>query len=102
MYYRVRARLIEDQAGELLQKLQDGSIAAQKPDGQEIVDSMARAVIDESGDVRWSEICYCPTPLAHERETVYDHYFTEIETEEIEDYEASEGQPFMEYLAERF
>ena len=29
---------------------------------------------------------YCPTPLQHERATVYDRHFTDLETEEVEDY----------------
>ena len=54
--------------------------------------------IDEEGVVRWSEVCYCETPLLHERKTVYDQHFTEIETEEVECYVKIEGRPFMEYL----
>ena len=48
--------------------LTDGSIEKQKPDGKEIVASMQRAVIDDEDFVRWSEVCYCPTPLQHERD----------------------------------
>ena len=99
MHYTVEARLKPDAAHELLHKLTDGTIEKQKPDGREIVDSMQRATIDASGVVRWSEVCYCATPLEHERETVYDHYFTDLETREAEDYVEFEGQPFMEHLA---
>ena len=59
---------------------------------------MNRAVIDEDGVVRWSEICYCPTPLHHERATVYDQHFTDIETVEVEDYVVFEGEPLMDFL----
>ena len=44
MFYKVRARLKTDTAAELRRKLLDGTIQRQKPDGQEIVDSMRRAV----------------------------------------------------------
>ena len=38
MHYRVRARFREETAGEFQRVLRDGTIAAQQPDGQEIVD----------------------------------------------------------------
>jgi hypothetical protein len=98
MYYTVQARLIPDTAAEFLCKLTDGTIENQKPDGKEIVASMQRAVIDEEGVVRWSEVCYCPTPLQHERATVYDDHFTDIETEEVNDYVEFEGEALMTRL----
>ena len=98
MHYKVKARLIPEVAAEFHRKLSDGTILNQKPDGKEIVESMRRAKIAESGIVRWSEVCYCPTPLQHERETVLDHYFTEIETEAVEDYVEFEGEDFMDHL----
>ena len=36
----------------------------------EIVAAMARARVGSDGTVRWTETCFCPTPLKHERETV--------------------------------
>ena len=81
--YRVTARLKAETAGALRRKLDDGSIAAQPPDGQEMVDAFGRATVTESGDVRWSETCYCPTPLAHERATVLDRFFENLTTEPI-------------------
>jgi len=50
--YRVTARFKTDTAAELRRRLDDGSIAAQQPDGQEIVDSLHRAVVTDSGQVR--------------------------------------------------
>ncbi len=100
MHYTVTARLIPESAAELLRKLSDGTIARQRPDGKEIVASMRRAVVDDRGIVRWSEVCYCPTPLEHERDTVYDRYFTDLATEEVEEYVEFQGRPFMELLAQ--
>lgn len=100
MHYEVTARFIEATAGEFLRKLVDGSISNQKPDGRELVASMKRAVVTSSGEIRWSEVCYCSTPLAHERQTVLDHHFTDISTDEIEGYRDYEGRSFMEYLTE--
>ena len=99
MYYSVKARLIPEGAAEFYQKLTDGTIMDQKPDGTEIVESMRRATIDESGVVRWSEVCYCRTPLQHERQTVYDRYYTDIQTEEVDGYVEFEGEPLMDFLA---
>jgi hypothetical protein len=99
MLYAVTARLIPDRAREFHTRLTDGSIAAQRPDGQEIVAAMTRARIAPDGNVRWTETCYCPTPLKHERETVLDRFFTDIETEIIDTPIAFEGEPLMERLA---
>ncbi len=98
MVYKVTARLRPGVAGTFLERLTDGTIAAQKPDGQEIVDSMGRAVIDDSGDVAWSEVCYCPTPLAHERQTVLDQFFDDLMTKEIDAHEVYAGRPLMAHL----
>jgi hypothetical protein len=101
MFYEVTARPIESAMAEFHEKLTDGTIERQKPDGEEIVESMQRARVSGSGEVRWSEQCFCPTPLAHERATVYDRYFTGLRTEIVEDYAEFEGEPFMDLLARR-
>jgi|TARA_B110000263_G_C14912186_1_gene330916 hypothetical protein len=98
--YRVTARLKPDTAAELRGRLDDGSIAAQQPDGQEMVDAFGRAAVTESGDVCWSETCYCPTPLAHERATVLDQFFDNLTTEPIKASPRYEGRPFLEYLGD--
>ena len=100
MFYKVRARLKADTAAELRRKLSDGTIAKQKPDGQEIVASMHRAVVTETGEIEWSEVCYCGRPLDHERTTVYDLHFDDLTTEVVDGYQQHEGKPFMAYLGE--
>jgi hypothetical protein len=99
MIYAVTARLIEDKAGEFARRLADGSIASQEPDGREIVSSMARARIAPDGTVSWTETCYCETPLAHERRTVLDRYFSTIETEPVDAHANPGGPALMERLA---
>ena len=99
MIYKVKARINKALAAEFHRKLLDGTIDNQRPDGQEIVDSMNRAVVTESGEIQWSETCYCNSPLEHERQTVLDHHFDDISTEVIEAYQEYEGRPFMDYLA---
>ena len=98
MLYAVSARLIPDRAGEFFTRLTDGSIAAQRPDGQEIVAAMGRACLGSDGTVRWTETCFCPTPLEHERETVLDRYFTDIETDLLDAPAAVHGEPLMDQL----
>ncbi len=99
MHYTVTARFNSKTAAEFHRLLTDGTIENQKPEGKEIVASMKRAKIDDSGTVRWSEVCYCPMPLEHERATVYDRFFDVIETNEVEDYVEFDGDEFMNWLA---
>ena len=99
MIYAVSARLVDERRTEFHRKLTDGTIAAQRPDGSEIVASMRRARIAEDGTVRWTELCYCATPLRHERETVLDHYFSELETEPADAHANFAGRPLMDVLA---
>ena len=98
MFYIVTAHFKSETAAEFHRKLTDGTIASQKPDGSEIVESMRRATVGEEGLIRWSEVCYCPTPLEHERATVYDDHFEEIQTELVDGYVEFAGEPFMEHL----
>jgi len=99
MLYKVQARFIEGKAEEFYQKLTDGTIKKQRPDGKEIIASMNRAKIDSTGLINWIETCYCPTPLAHERMTIYDNFFTDMKTEVIEDHVDFEGDSFMESIS---
>jgi len=43
---------------------------------------------------------YCPTPLEHERATVYDQHFTDLETVEVEGCVEFEGKSLIERLEE--
>lgn len=99
MIYKVKARLIDAEAGEFYRKLTDGTIASQRPDGEEIVESMQRAVLIAPSVAEWFETCYCATPLEHERQTQYDRYFTDFSTEEVDDYGEVSGESLWSYLA---
>ncbi len=96
--YRVCARFKDETADAFLARLTDGSIAAQRPDGTEIVAAMERARVQPDGMVVWSEMCFCPTPLAHERETVFDAHFDHLTTKVISDRTIFNGRPFMDHL----
>ncbi len=98
MIYKVRAKFIEERIVDFYEKLTNGTINNQRPDGQEMVDSMKRAKLTIPGVVEWFEMCFCPTPLQHERKTHYDLCFTDIETELVEDYGEVPGKSFWSYM----
>jgi len=99
MIYKVQAKFKDNKAEEFHQRLTDGTIKKQQPDGPEIVASMHRATIDKTGLINWSELCYCPSPLKHERTTVYDNYFTDMKTKVIDTHEDLEGDSFMDSIS---
>ena len=99
MIYRVTASLRTELAGEFQAKLTDGTIKSQRPDGGEIVDAMNGAVVTEEGETQWSIGCFCRTPLAHERATVFDRYFDDINIQPTARRETYEGAAFMDHLA---
>ena len=101
MIYKVHAKIIEDKVGDFYLKLTDGTIANQRPDGEEIVAAMKRAVLTKSGFTEWYEMCFCPTPLQHERATQLDYYFTEMTTELVDDYGELEGESLWSYMESR-
>jgi len=104
MIYKVRAKYDKEKTGEFFEKLTDGTVSNQKPDGQEIVSSMKRAKITEPGIIEWFEMCFCSSPLQHERATVYDLYLSDITTEVCDNYGdvkeevEVEGESFWSYL----
>jgi len=102
VFYSIKAQYIEEKMGEFYQKLTDGTIQNQKPDGQEIVNSMKRAKITAPKIIQWSEMCFCPTPLKHERETIYNHFLTDLETKTIDNYVEFDGESFFDFLERKF
>jgi hypothetical protein len=100
MIYQVKAKFDFNKSKQFYQALTDGTIGNQRPEGYEIVNSMNRARIDGNGDINWTELCYCPTPLQHERATVYDAYFTNIQTQTIPDHIPMMGSSFIEAISQ--
>ncbi len=98
MLYLVKARPIIAEMTRFWTILNDGTIEAQEPDGREILASMRRAVMN-GGRVEWHETCYCSPPLRHERATVYDQFFTDIEIEPLDRSTGREGESFWHNLA---
>ena len=97
MQYVVTARPIVAEMASFWSLLNNGTINAQKPDGAEIVASMKRAVIG-GGKVSWYETCYCNPPLLHERSTVYDRFFNDVEIEPHVGPVHLEGERFWDQL----
>ena len=98
MIYSIKSKFIAEKMKEFFQELTDATIENQKPDGTEILSSMKRAKITEPGVIQWSEMCFCPTPLKHERQTVYDKFFSDMEIRVIDDYSEFAGESFFDYL----
>lgn len=101
MLYKVRACFIEEKMEEFFRKLTDGSIESQSPDGMEIVSCMKSAKVTSPGIIEWFETCYCPTPLQHERATVYEHYLTDITTRTVDIEDDIEGNSFWSHLEQK-
>ncbi len=99
MKYAVRAKPRIDKLPRLWAILNDGTIQRQEPDGIEILASMKRAVMVD-GEARWNETCYCTPPLRHERSTVYNEFFTDIEAKPMTNLVRLGGQRFWDYLQE--
>jgi hypothetical protein len=68
MRYLVTARVKPGQETALRDAIDDESLGQGSIAGDEYLRNMANARTDESGRVKWVEVCYCPTPLAEERE----------------------------------
>ena len=101
MIYKVKAKVIDETIGEFYRKLADGTVGKQRPDGEEIVASMKRAVLTGPGIAEWYEMRFCPTPLQHERQTQYKSYFTDMTTEPAEGYGEIQGASLWSYMASK-
>ena len=75
MRYLVTARLKENQAEPLSRAVEDGTLGQGSVAGDEYLRNMDAARVLADGRVQWVEVCFCPTPLAEERE-YWEEYFT--------------------------
>src|SRR5262245_3794866 len=62
---------------------------------------MKRAVLTGPGVAEWYEMCFCPTPLQHERQTQYNSYFTDMTTEPAEGYGEIQGASLWSYMTSK-
>jgi hypothetical protein len=68
MRYLVTARVKPGRDAALDEAIEAGTLGAGSVAGDEYLRNMSEARVDGDGRVRWVEVCYCPTPLAEERE----------------------------------
>ena len=68
MRYLVTARVKPGQGDALDRAIDDQSLGRGSVAGDEYLLNMAAARQLEDGRVQWIEVCYCPTPLAEERD----------------------------------
>ena len=74
MRYLVTARVKAGRAGDLRTAIDDGTLGCGSIAGDEYLRNMSEAREHDDGRVQWVEVCYCPTPLAEERE-YWQEYF---------------------------
>jgi len=74
MRYLVTARVKPGQETSLCDAIDAGTLGEGSVAGDEYLRNMAGARTDDSGRVKWVEVCYCATPLAEERE-YWEEYF---------------------------
>jgi hypothetical protein len=74
MRYLVTARVKEGQSAALRDAIDDRTLGRGSVAGDEYLRNMAEARVQENGRVQWVEVCFCPTPLAEERD-YWDEYF---------------------------
>jgi hypothetical protein len=75
MRYLVTARLRDGKSAALRRAIDDETLGRGSVAGDEYLRNMGGAREYDDGRVQWVEVCYCPTPLAEERE-YWNEYFT--------------------------
>jgi hypothetical protein len=74
MRYLVRARVRPGCERPLRNAIAGGMLGAGSIAGDEYLRNMEDARLLPNGEVRWVEVCYCPTPLQEER-PYWEEYF---------------------------
>jgi hypothetical protein len=74
MRYLVTARVKPGQESALSDAIDQETLGEGSIAGDEYLRNMKDARTDDSGRVKWVEVCYCQTPLAEERE-YWEAYF---------------------------
>jgi hypothetical protein len=83
-HYLVRAR-VQGNLYELKRRLEVGDIRQYRPSGDEMTQCLRRARVDADGFATWEEQCFCSPPLKQERRDVLDDYFTDIQTQTVQE-----------------
>ena len=81
MKYLVTARVKPGRETPLARAIDGGTLGRGSVAGSEYLRNMGEARVDDEGRVRWVEVCFCPTPLAEER----DYWEAYFELERVQD-----------------
>jgi hypothetical protein len=84
MRYLVRARVKPGLEKPLLEAIEDGTLGRGSVAGREYLRNMKDARLMPEGDVRWVEVCYCPTPLLEET-PYWEQYFELVKVQDAHD-----------------
>jgi hypothetical protein len=74
MRYLVTARVKEGQQKPLDGAIRERTLGRGSIAGGEYLRNMREARVMPDGRIQWVEVCYCPTPLAEEREHWEDYF----------------------------
>jgi hypothetical protein len=74
MRYLVTARVKRGREADLDRAIVDETLGRGSIAGDEYLRNMAEAREYHDGRLKWVEVCYCPTPLAEERD-YWEEYF---------------------------
>lgn len=66
MRYLVTGNVRPGRKKSLLRSIENGTLGKGSIAGGEYIRNMKQARLLENGNVRWVEVCYCPTPLMEE------------------------------------
>ena len=83
MRYLVRARVKRGCKEPLLEAIERGTLGQGSVAEGEYLRNMAEAR-QLAGEVRWVEVCYCPTPLQEER-PYWEEYFELVKVQDAHD-----------------
>ncbi|HSG44098.1 MAG TPA: hypothetical protein VLA72_13160 [Anaerolineales bacterium] len=82
-YYLVTAKPIRSKMNDLRKWLDSGEIRAMRPFGKNLQIGLDNARWQSEGIAIWEEEDYCIPPLAQERASVLDEYFTDLEVQHV-------------------
>jgi hypothetical protein len=74
MRYLVTARVKSGQSAALAEAIDDRTLGRGSVAGSEYQRNMSAARAHADGRIQWVEVCFCPTPLAEERD-YWEEYF---------------------------
>src|SRR5260370_37778692 len=81
MRYLVRARVKPGCQRGLLEAIERGTLGQGSIAGDEYLRNMNEARLCPDENVRWVEVCYCPTPLQEER-PYWEEYFELVKVQD--------------------